>query len=112
MKRRALLICVLSVGFNVSTAWASDPVQPPKLTREARLEKAIKMVDAKLSYIKAQKVYAKNPQAGSADILSGLSLEWFKSQVAVSTSKEEAMKAASEYLERETSNDPAPKRAP
>jgi hypothetical protein len=55
----------------------------------------------KMVYEARKQIREQDPDKVSAQNLSRLSLAWFKAEVDAATSGPEAMKAASEYLERE-----------
>lgn len=79
-----------------------NDVQQSTVGTALRTRHAAATVDvARRSYMKLRTARDGNPNSVSAEELSRASLEWFKSQVAAAASKPDAMKAASEYLQRE-----------
>lgn len=56
---------------------------------------------AQKTYLKLAAVNAKNPGAISDEKLSAASLEWLKAEMRLVTTREDAMRVTSEYLQRE-----------
>ena len=94
MKRRTILAACISSACGLCLALEVGRAAPADTAPQARCAIARK------AYDKLRMAYENAPDRISADEVSRASLEWFKAAALVK-SKPEAIKAATEYLERE-----------
>ena len=93
------MVCGLCLALVVGSSAQAQGQRPD----EARALLAARAVDvAKTAYSKLKAANVGKPDTVSAEELSRASLQWFKSEVSAAKSKPEAVKAATEYLERES----------
>lgn len=106
MKRRSFWIGGMSALLGLCVFLAGVPstsAQRPETKRTVERRGVERSLVAKTAYVKLKQLQDEHPGVVEDEHLSGASLEWFKAEVSRAKSKAEAVKAASEYLEREGS---------
>ena len=93
------IVCALCLALVVGSSAQAQGQRPDEAARALHAAAAVNV--AKTAYSKLKAANEVKPDAVSSEELSRASLEWFKFEVAAARTKPKAIKAATEYLERE-----------